>query len=160
LGDCVEAHLLTLTSPGLTTSGLDPSVHPPLPPPFSSPSPILSASLEFYLLVSSPAGRSFFEKTTRARTTLYTAVTKTQISPPSRQATLVHIREHIPLAFSSISISIRQPRPFILYPQKPNVGHHPPIPSPSSTTISTSPCISSLCLCARRLILLFPSYPS
>jgi len=55
-----------------TDSGLDPSVHPPLPPPFSPPHSPFSYSFclsRIYLLVSSPAGRSFFEKTTRARTT-------------------------------------------------------------------------------------------
>jgi hypothetical protein len=55
-----------------TDSGLDPSVHPPLRPPFSSPHSPFSYSFclsRIYLLVSSPAGRSFFEKTTRARTT-------------------------------------------------------------------------------------------
>ncbi len=46
------------------SSGLDPFVHPfPLPPPLSFLLPLSN-----YSLVSSPAGRSFFEKTTRART--------------------------------------------------------------------------------------------
>lgn len=46
------------------SSGSDPFVHPlPLPPLLSFLLPLSN-----YSLVSSPAGRSFFEKTTRART--------------------------------------------------------------------------------------------
>ena len=56
-------HLCSCTSP-LDSSGSDSFVHPfPLLPLLSFFLPLSN-----YLLVSSPAGRSFFEKTTRART--------------------------------------------------------------------------------------------
>lgn len=55
--------LCSCTSPGLLWIGLTRPSYPASPPllPFLLP-------LSNYLLVSSPAGRSFFEKTTRART--------------------------------------------------------------------------------------------
>ena len=152
------------TSPGLT-SGLDSSVHPTPPSPFPfllTPFPLLLfffASVE--LLASQFAcWQVIFRKDHPSAYYSHIAVTKTQISPPSRQAILVHIREYLPLAFPSHSISIRcVPLLFPLKSLPPLSLAWPPLsllPAFTSPYISLTPCLYD----CRLIIILIISYPS
>jgi len=88
------------------------------------------------------------------------AVTKTQVSPPSRQAILVHIREYLPLAFPSHSISIHcVPLLFPLKSLPPLSLAWPPhslLPALPSPCISLTPCLHD----CHLIIILIVSYPS
>jgi hypothetical protein len=96
--------------------------------------------LSNYSLVSSPAGRSFFEKTTRARTRP-THPQKIQISPPSQQVILVHIRMYFSLARSTHSIFICKCYSFLSSSNSRPYPLHVPnlLPFP---VISTYACVS------------------
>lgn len=108
-------HLLTLHVPrtDLWIGLIRPSYPSPFPflltpfPPFS----YSSLPLSNYLLVSSPAGRSFFEKTTRARTT------------PTSQSQKLRSLPHPDRRHSSTFVSIS---PLLFHPTRsPSTGCAP-----------------------------------
>ena len=163
-GSCRVVHLLTLHVPRTDLwIGLIRPSYPPSPFPFLlTPFPLLLfffASVE--LLASQFAcWQVIFRKDHPSAYYSHIAVTKTQISPPSRQAILVHIREYLPLAFPSHSISIHCVP--LLFPFKclpPLSLAWPPLsllPALTSPCISLTPCLRD----CRLIIILIVSYPS
>ena len=125
------------TSPGL--SGSDSLVRP-IPP-----LPLLSFLLPLsnYLLVSSPAGRSFFEKTTRARTRPTPLSQKARSLPhPNRRYSSTFVC-FSPFNFSTHEISIHETS-FFFSPSISNI--YPPCMCPirimSFPVLSSPACIS------------------
>jgi len=126
------------------SSGSDSFVHPtpPLPLlPFLLP-------LSNYLLVSSPAGRSFFEKTTRARTRPTPLSKISDLSPIPTGDTRPHSYV-FPLAFSTHLISLHErlflfsPSIYYLYPRH--------VPNPLPFPVLFIPAYISLRRCIRFL---------
>ena len=138
------------------SSGSDSFVHPPPLLPLLS----FLLPLSNYLLVSSPAGRSFFEKTTRARTRPTHSHQKYRSLPhPNRRysSTFVcispshcpHTRSSSANPLSFLLSSISHPYPPCVCPHVPNLLPFPVIPARVSKSLgfllilseSTSTCI-------------------